>query len=600
MGGIFGATALDDVVSSVMRGLADLDRPGYDSVGLGVLVDRQIRRRRVSGPLASLEELLATEPAQAGTVIGHARWATHGEPSRHNAHPHASSRVAVVHNGIIDNCRELRDSLQRDGVQFRSETDTEVIVWMLDQELAAGAHPLLALRNVLPRLQGSFAIGVLCAQHEQQLFGARRGRPLYAALAGGTAWLSSDAAALARVAPESVHFEDGQIAALTPGKVRLFDMELRPLTTKWVQSPTEAPTGKSGEHTIFSRHELATQAALLETTLHELGRDMKSGKLERWCGPLWRADRILAVGSGSAFYAAYAARAWLEQIAGVPVELELASELRTRRPILAKGTTALVVSGSDDTDEPLAALRYLRTRDVPTVALVDEPDGAVGREADAIIDCAGEGEAGMGITRGFSDPLRLLAAASLAIRRLRQGGTEAHGMSAAILALPEAIRSALGLEDQCARLGRRLVDAGHAVYLGSGASYPLALEAALKLTALSPVRAEGFAAGELSHGLDAIIQRGTPVVVVAPHDATFERTLAQVREVIARGGEPVLVGDAHTAARAKADELPCIAAGQVDPVWSPLVLSVPLQLITYHAAVAGQMVVDRLANIQTA
>jgi glucosamine--fructose-6-phosphate aminotransferase (isomerizing) len=587
MGGIFCATALNDVIPSVMQGLADLEYGDYDSAGLGILADRQIQRYRAQGPLSALAALLVDEPVSSKTVIGHMRGATHGEPARHNAHPHASSRVAVVHNGIIENHAELRAELEREGAQFRSETDSEVIVWMLDRELANRAHPLVALQNVLLRLQGSYALGVICMQAGNRVYATRRGSPLAVGRARGASWLASDPAALRRVAHESVSLEDGQIAELSPSQVHIFDSHLEQLAPRWTRIVTPSSTQQSGEHQIVTNvthKQIVEQPAILGRTLRELQGDLASGELEGWCGPLWRADRILAIGSGSSYYAAYAARAWLEQIAGIPVELELSSELRTRKPILTEGTIALLVSQSGETADSLEALRYLKKRNVPTVALVGRTSSAMAREADAVLDCRAGQETGIALPQAFTAQLCALAAASIVIRQLKHGGSQSEGMPASIFGVPQAMMSALELEDQCAGVGRRIAEANHAIYLGRGANYPLALEGALKLKALSHVRAEVCAAGEFKYGPLALIERGTPVVVVAPHDATFDETLSDVRQVIARGGEPILVGDSHIAEIAKRDGLRCIAAGRVDPVWSPLVLAVPLQLIAYHAA----------------
>jgi glucosamine--fructose-6-phosphate aminotransferase (isomerizing) len=600
MCGIFCATAHDNVVPQVMRGLADLEYRGYDSAGIGVLLDRQIQRRRAKGPLSFLQGLLADEPVVASTVIGHTRWATHGEPSRQNAHPHATSRVALVHNGIIENHSELRAQLEREGAQFRSDTDSEVIVWMLDRELANGAHPVLALKKVLPRLHGSYALGVICTQQEDRVYAVRRGSPLAVAHAAGASWLASDAAALGRVAHESVALEDEQIAELSPTEVRVFDSKLRELVPAWTRIATPAETLDRGEHSTFTYKEIVEQPAILRRHLSELELDMASGALEHRCGPLRDAERILAVGCGTSYYAAYTARAWLEQIAGIPVELELSSELKTRKPILTRGTVALLVSQSGETADTLAALRYLKERHVPTVALVNVRSSAMAQEADAVLDCRAGREVGVASTKAFTAQLCTLAAASIAIHRLRHGVAEKDSdrMLSSLSSIPRAMESALRLEDQCVGVGRRIAEADHAIYLGRGASYPLALEGALKLKELSYVRVEGFAAGELKHGPLALIERGTPVVVVAPRDATFDKILSNVREVIARGGEPVLVGDAHTALIAEREQLPCIAVeDRVEPVWSPLVLAVPLQLIAYHAACARDRNVDRPRNL---
>ncbi len=583
-----------------MKGLADLEYRGYDSAGIGVMLDRQIQRRRAQGPLSFLAALLADEPVAAPTVIGHTRWATHGEPSRQNAHPHATSRVALVHNGIIENHSELRCELEQEGAQFRSDTDSEVIVWMLDRELANGADPLLALKKVLPRLRGSYALGVICTQQDDRVYAVRRGSPLALAHAGGASWLASDVAALGRVAQKSVSLEDGQIAELRPSEVRLFDSELRHLIPHSTPIATSVETLDRGAHSTFTYKEILEQPGIVRRHLSELEPEMLAGGFADCCAQLRDAERILAVGCGTSYYAAYTARAWLEQIAGIPVELELGSELKTRKPILRKGTVALLVSQSGETADTLAALRYLKQRNVPIVALVNVMSSAMAQEADAVLDCKAGREVGVASTKAFTAQLCTLAVLSIVVGRVRGELAEedSERLLTSLSSVARAMENALRLDDQCIGVGRKIAEADHAIYLGRGANYPLALEAALKVKELSYIRVEGFAAGELKHGPLALIERGTPVVVLAPQDGTFDKLLSNVREVIARGGEPVLVGDADTAIMAEREHLRCIAVeDRVDPLWSPLVLAVPLQLIAYHAACARDRNVDRPRNL---
>jgi len=599
MCGIFGASAVDNVIPQLMQGLGDLEYRGYDSAGLGALENGRIVRRRSQGPVASLAELLEAEPLSAGTAIGHTRWATHGAPRRHNAHPHATARVAVVHNGIIENHAELRAELEQAGAQFRSDTDSEVVAWLLDRELATGTQPLHALQRVLPRLHGSYALALVCAGYDKRVFATRRGSPLAVARAGRAAWLASDAEALSRVAHEAVLLEDGHIAELRPGEVRLFDERLQEIEPSWRRIETSGGVLDRGQHATFTHKEIYEQPAILEQALAELTADLAAGRAARWCGPLWRAKRIVAVACGTSYYAAQTSRTWLEQVAQIPVDLELGSEFQTRQPILAEGTVALLVSQSGETADTLAALRYLRERNVPTVALVNVHASTMAMEADAVLSCRAGREVGVASTKAFTAQLFALAAASIAIRTLRGNGTNAElgDLLGSLSKVPEAVRGALELEESCAAVGRKLANAHQVIYLGRGASYPLALEGALKLKELSYVHAEGFAAGELKHGPLALVERGTPVIVVAPSDATFNKTLSNVREVLARGGEPVLVGDPHTASIAKRDGLPCIATPPIEPLWAPLVMAVPLQMLAYHAACAGDRNVDRPRNL---
>ena len=589
MGGIFCATARDNVVRSVMHGLADLEHRGCDSAGLGVLTDRQIQRRRATGPLSFLETLLVDEPLSATTVLGHMRSATHGEPSRHNAHPHASARVAIVHSGIVENHAELRAELEREGAQFRSDTDSEVIVWLLDRELANRAHPLAALQTVLTRLRGAFALGVIFTQHDDCVYAARRGSRLAAARTAGASWLASDPAVLGRIANEFVSLEDGQIAQLCPGQVRLFGPRLEQLTPRWAPIVSSPKNRESGTIVIDSaRRAIVDLPEIAGRMLGELERDMTSGELERWCGPLWRADRILAVGSGTSYHAACVARDWLEPIAGIPVDVELSSEVKARNAILPEGTMALLVSESEEDADTLEALRHLRQRNIPTVALVNVASSALAREADAVLDCRSGEEVGIPSPNALTTLLCALAAASIVMRQQKNGAPHSDGVIASIFGVPQAMESTLELEEQCVAVGRRIAEANRGTYLGRGKSYPLALAGARALEVLAGVPADGLAGGELKHRPSGLTEPGAPVVVVAPHDETFENILSDVREVMARGAEPILVGDSHTAAIAKRDGLRCLEASRVDPIWAPLVLAVPLQLIAYHAARASE------------
>lgn len=586
MGGIFCATAHDNVVPGVMQGLSDVEDWDCDSAGLAVLTDHQIQRRRAAGRLSFLETLLSDEPIAATTAIGHARSATHGEPSRQNAHPHASSRVAVVHTGIIENHAELRAELERDGAQFRSDTDTEVIVWLLNRELANRVPPLEALHNVSPRLKGSFAVGVICAQHDDRIYAAQRGFPLAAARSDTASWLASDPAALGRLTREFVPLADGQIAELSPGEVRIFDARLEEISPKWSRVARPRNVRESGRVvTDAAREQILELPATVARILNELEHDMTSGALERWCGPLWRAERILAIGSGTSLHAAQVGRAWLEQIAAIPVEIELSSEIKSRHSILTEGTMALLLSRSEQDQDTLEALRYLKQRNVPTVALAASASCALARESDATL---GIGEAGNSSSSTFTTHLCALAAASIVIRRLKDGSPLEDAADSSIFSVPDAMTNALEVEAQCIAVARRIAETNRAVYLGRGMSHPLALMGALSLEELSDIHAEGIAGGELQYHPTAVAEIGSPVLVLAPHDETFDKAMLDVREVLARGGEPILVGDSDTAIVAKRDGLRCIAASRVDPTWSPLVLAMLLQLVAYHAAGARE------------
>ena len=599
MCGIFGAAGHGNVIPQLMRGLADLEYRGYDSAGLGALMDGRIVRRRVEGALTRLAALLAAEPLEARTAIGHTRWATHGAPLRHNAHPHATARVAVVHNGIIENHAALRAELTLGGAVFRSETDSEVAAWLVDRQLERGVTPLEAVRAATARLTGSYALVFVFAGHGNMLIATRRGSPLAIAQSERGSFVASDPDALARVAQEAVLLRDGDLAELRPQRVRVFDANLEERVTSALRLSCAGAELDRGAHSTYTHKEIHEQPGILERALGELRADLAEGRAERWCGSLWRASRVTAVACGTSYYAAFVARSWFEHIAGLPMELELGSELHARAPLSSPGTHALLVSQSGETADTLGALRTLKARGIPTVALVNVATSSMAREADAMLACRAGREVGVASTKAFTAQLFSLAAAAVAVRHARGLGTpeELDHLLSSLSNVPEAVRGALELEHTCVELGRTLAKASQVLYLGRGAGHPLALEGALKLKELSYVHAEGFAAGELKHGPLALVDAGTPVIVLAPSDTHIDKTFSNVREVLARGAEPVLIGDPSAAARAQSEGIRSIAVPAVDPVWAPIVMAIPLQLMAYHAACAAGRDVDRPRNL---
>ena len=584
MDGIFGATAHDDVVPVVMDGLRRLTRPGCISSGVAALTYRGVQRRRSGGPLWSLDPLLAEAPIAAPTVIGHTGHATLGVASRRNAQPHASSRVAVVHVGFIENHAAIRVELERKAVQFRSDTESEVIVWLLDRELANRAHPMAALQRTLRRLWGSFSLALICPQHPNTLYAAQRGRGLAVGKSASEAYLASDAEAFDDVAHEWIALEDGDMAELRPGHVRVFDHELARRDPRWHRSrrtstafvkraaPTAAPT----------RAELRAQPVQVARVLRLLERDVASGAIEPWCGPLWKADRIVAIGSGDSYRAAQFARHWLEHVAAIPVELELSSELVARNAIFADGIVPLVVADSQSDPDALAALRDLKRRAIPSVALANGSSTEVAAQADFVLG-ARIGAAPSDRAAAFIVQLCMLAAATIAARRLREGLGADDRPLRSLLDVPAAMETALALDEPCAELGRRIAVAGRGVFVGRGLGRSLAEMGARHLESVSGLRSEGVAGGELSHRPNWRLEKGTPVVVVATRDCPAGQAVSDVRAVIACGGDPWVVADARTAALVARQGYACIVVDPIDPLWAPFVHFIPLQLIAAHA-----------------
>jgi len=591
MAGIVCATGREDVVPRVMLGLGSLvEHLGCDSAGLGALVDRRIQRRRVAGPLSGLTQLLSDEPLVASTVIGHVRRATHGESSRRNAHPHASSRVAVVHTGVIENYQELRAELERDGAQFRSDTDSEAIVWLLDQELANRAHPMRALRGVLSRLEGDYAMAAIFTQFQHRVFAARRGIPLVAGRSDDDAsCLATDADAIRAFVRESVDIDDGHIAELRRGRIRIFDGDLRPQTPRWPRHITEREVSGTQVLASVTDAHISAQPKAVGELLRRLREDLTLGRAEAWCGPLGHAERILAVGEGPSYPLAHVAQRWFEAVLGVPVELELISEIEARQTDWGRETVALVVPHADD-EEAISGIRYLKKKGVRTVALASS-SSALGREADGILDAHARGLDPTGSPLGVR--LATLAAASVAARSLRTGEREPDGAGRSIFAVPRAMETALELSDQCATRGREIAQCGHAVYLGRGLSHPTACLGAEELRAQAEVPASAFAGGELGYRLSKASENPNCAVVVAPTDGTLGKTLLDARALVEKGVRPLLLGDSDSLRAGPSEELDWITVDRVHRIWSPLSLCIPLQLLAFHATRARKWIAER-------
>ncbi|MEM7434231.1 MAG: SIS domain-containing protein [Myxococcota bacterium] len=592
MAGIFCATAQEDVVPRAMRGLALVEHLGCDSAGLGVLVDRRIQRRRVEGALAALRQLLSDEPLAASTVIGHTRKATLGRPSRRNAHPHASARVAVVHSGIIENHRELRAELEREGAQFRSETDSEAVVWLIERQLTQRVHPMRALQRVLPRLEGTYALAAIFAQHEDRVYAARRGVPLYAGRADGSAWLASTEEAIANFAEETVAIEDGQIAELLPGQVRIYDGELKPHAPRWPRQIGPRPTSGTQLLASVTDEHILAQPRVVGELLARLREDLGNGRAETWCGPLSRADRVLAVGGGPSYPLACIARSWFEDLAGIPVETELVSEVEARRAHRGGRTVALVIPHAVNDEESYEAIRHLKRHGIPTVALASA-SSELGREADRVLHAPLPS-----IVPSAESPLAVqlasLAAAAVAARSVRSGRIDEDGPGRSIFSVPQAMETALALGDSCVSAGRDIANFGHAMYLGRGLSHPVACLGAHQLRLHAHVAADGFAGGELRYRLPEGSGRPTPAVVLAPSDGMRDKTLRDARTLIQRGSKAVVVSDSESPDESAAGGVEWFKVDRVDPVWSPLSFSVPLQLLAFHVARARKWIAERV------
>jgi glucosamine--fructose-6-phosphate aminotransferase (isomerizing) len=600
MCGIIGALANRPAVPILVDALKRLEYRGYDSAGVATLDGGRIRRRRAVGKLAALSALLAEDPIGGMTGIGHTRWATHGAPTVKNAHPHRAGTLAVVHNGIVENWRELKDELLEGGAVFTSETDTEVVAHLCAAEMARGRSPVDAAQATVARLRGAFALCFLFEGADDLLVCARRGSPLAIGYGEGEMFVGSDALALAPVTNRIAYLQDGDLAAVSRDGARVMDAEgapvRRPVRTLALDN---ALVGKDG-HRHFMAKEIHEQPAVVgyaaaahAPTGGRKGR-APAEKLD------WeRITRLNMVACGTAHYACRIGKYWVERLARLPVDAEVASEFRYREPALIPGGAAVFVSQSGETADTLAALRHARAADQTIVAVVNVETSSIAREADVTLPILAGPEIGVASTKAFT--AQLVALAALALRAGRRRGTlseaECARLTAELLAAPRAMAEAIALEPVIAPLAAELASARNVIYLGRGPMYPLALEGALKLKELTYLHAEGIAAGELKHGPIALIDEATPVVAFAPTDPLFEKTLSNLQEVMARKGRILLITDAEGAAAAGPGFWRTLVMPSVDPFVAPIVYAVAAQLLAYHAAVAKGTDVDQPRNL---
>jgi glucosamine--fructose-6-phosphate aminotransferase (isomerizing) len=542
MCGIIGVLGNEAAAPRLVEALKRLEYRGYDSAGIAVLINGQIEKRRAEGKIRNLEELLTRNPAQGFEGIGHTRWATHGKPSERNAHPHATDKVAIVHNGIIENFRHLREELTTAGHVFESETDSEVIAHLITHHLDQGLTPHEAVKASLTRLEGAFAIACLFSGQHDMMIGARKGSPLVVGIGDGEMFLGSDAIALAPFTERLIYLEEGDHAVLTRDQVTVYDEQNRLANrpVKIVQGASAAMEKAGYRH--FMLKEIAEQP---ETTSRTIANAIDGLNLVAQLPAIPNfdfktLDRIVISACGTAYYAGCVAKYWLERYAGVAVEIDVASEFRYREPPMPKNGLALFVSQSGETADTLAALRYCKSQGLATVAVVNVPTSTIAREADVVWPTLAGPEIGVASTKAFTAQLATLAAAAIAIGRARGkiSAEEESALCRSLIEVPrllaEAIKTA---EEPVQKLAQELAKARDVLYLGRGQSYPLAMEGALKLKEISYIHAEGYAAGELKHGPIALIDENMPVIVIAPHDRIFEKTVSNMQEVAARGGK---------------------------------------------------------------
>ncbi|KAB0570526.1 glutamine--fructose-6-phosphate transaminase (isomerizing) [Brucella pituitosa] len=600
MCGIIGIIGNDEVAPRLVDALKRLEYRGYDSAGIATLLDGKLARRRAEGKLVNLEKRLAGDPLPGVIGIGHTRWATHGKPVERNAHPHITTRLAVVHNGIIENFAELRAMLEAEGRKFETETDTEAVAHLVTRELEKGKSPVEAVRDSLPLLQGAFALAFLFEGDEETLIGARQGPPLAVGYGEGEMFLGSDAIALSPFTDTIAYLEDGDWAVLTRKGVTVYDENNVEVERAIQKSQTANMLVSKGNHRHFMQKEMFEQPEVISHTLANY-LDFTTGKVrEEAVGiDFSKVDRLTISACGTAFYAASVGKYWFEQIARLPVDSDIASEFRYREMPLSKASLAMFVSQSGETADTLASLRYCKSQGLKIASVVNVTGSTIARESDAVFPTLAGPEIGVASTKAFTCQLSTMASLAIAAAKVR-GTIDDKREQELVRQLSEAprfINQVLKLEDQIAAVCSELAKVNHVLYLGRGTSFPLAMEGALKLKEISYIHAEGYAAGELKHGPIALIDETMPVIVIAPSDRLYEKTVSNMQEVAARGGRIILITDKKGAAAASLDTMATIVLPDVPEFITPLVYALPIQMLAYHTAILMGTDVDQPRNL---
>ena len=600
MCGIIGIVGKEQVADRLVDGLRRMEYRGYDSAGICLVEGGQLVRRRAEGKLGNLVLELARHPAEGMIGIAHTRWATHGAPNTANAHPHATGEVALVHNGIIENFKPLRDALIARGRTFESETDTEVVAHLVSEQVEAGLSPQDAVKAVLPMLRGAFALAIAFRVADDMLIGARLGSPLVVGYGDGETYLGSDALALAPLTQRITYLEEGDWVVITRDGATIYDVDNQLVTRPIVASGATAAAIEKGEFRHFMQKEIFEQPTVVAQTLRSyLRRIDQTVALPQIDFDLSSINRVTIVACGTSFYAGMVAKYWFEQFARLPVDIDVASEFRYRDPVLEPGGLALFISQSGETADTLAALRHCKAAGQTIAVVVNVPTSSMAREADLLLPTHAGPEIGVASTKAFTCQLAVLAAlaAHLAVKRGRLSREEEAEIVGHLAETPAALNAALAHDGEIAAMAHLIAPARDVLYLGRGADYPLALEGALKLKEISYIHAEGYASGEMKHGPIALIDEAVPVIVLAPSGPLFEKTVSNMQEVRARGGKVVLISDAAGIAEAGEGCLATIEMPKVHPLIAPLVYAVPVQLLAYHVAVAKGTDVDQPRNL---
>ena len=601
MCGIVGVVGTRDVVPLLVDGLKRLEYRGYDSAGVATLVKNgTIERRRAEGKIARLEDRLNELPLQGLIGIAHTRWATHGAPNESNAHPHATDRVALVHNGIIENYRELGEELIAKGHSFQSQTDTEVAVRLIDQYLAEGLKPEEAVKTALGRLRGAFALAILFHGETDLLIGARRGAPLAVGFGNGEMYLGSDALALAPLTDRIAYLDEGDWVVLSREGARFFDADNNTVTREVRPTAISGAMIGKGNYRHYMLKEIYEQPAVMGDTINTV-----VSPTDRWVHlpdlglDLAKISRITIVACGTSYYSGLVAKYWLERYARIGVEVDVASEFRYREAPVDPNGLSIFISQSGETADTLAAMRYVKANGGRTLVIVNVPESSMAREADGVLPTKAGPEIGVASTKAFTCQLVTLAAFSLAVARARKALSEAESarLMAALMEVPALAAEVLNHDEDLQALAEKIMDARDVLYIGRGPCFPLALEGALKLKEISYIHAEGYAAGELKHGPIALIDEQVPVIVIAPSDSLFEKTISNMQEVMARGGKVIFMSDKAGLSHVDERTFATVVLPEVEPFVAPILYAIPVQLLAYHVAVLKGTDVDQPRNL---
>lgn len=598
MCGIVGVLGNHEAAPILVEALKRLEYRGYDSAGIATINSGTLDRRRAVGKLVNLSDLLVHDPLAGKAGIGHTRWATHGEPSTRNAHPHQARDVAVVHNGIVENYKDLRAELSAKGVTFESETDTETVALMAQAYLDQGLSPRDAAEQTVARLDGAFALAFVFQGEDDLMIVARKGSPLAIGHGDGEMFVGSDAIALAPLTNRITYLDEGDFAVITRDSVEIQDKNGNRANREMRVIELDTAQVEKGGYKHFMAKEIAEQPSVLDRAVSHYLRDGQITLPDPGLD-FTKIDRLTIVACGTAFYAGMVAKYWFEQIAGIPVEVDIASELRYREPPVSPNTAAIFVSQSGETADTLAALRYMEGKASKIIAVVNVPESSIARESDLVLPIRAGAEIGVASTKAFTCQLAVLL--TLAIdaghQRGRLNADQLDHAIGQLKRLPGLINQGLDVANQSEKVSKKLAEARDILFLGRGPLYPLAMEGALKLKEISYIHAEGYASGELKHGPIALIDKQVPVVVMAPRDSLFDKSVSNMQEVMARGGKIVLVSDAAGLAQAGDGVWKTIEMPACDDLIAPILYALPAQLLAYHTAVAKGTDVDQPRNL---